>query len=335
MNRPTPQHDNRTLWQALLSDGRFLLALTGVALIASGGFALFLCATGHFLPHDVAHLGMDAEQLSRVGNRALVNFMFHDRAAFGGALISIGILYLWLVEFPLKQHQAWAWWTLFFSGVLGFGSFLSYLGYGYLDTWHGVATLALLPIFVGGLIRSWSGLDGPRSWRSALKVPFREGDTSRLRAGTLLYITYGLGLIAAGITITGVGITSVFVKEDLQYIALSREAICSISSPLVPIIAHDRAGFGGGLLSIGVMIVLLALNSPRTRSFHQAMLLAGVAGFASAIGIHFVIGYTNMKHLGPAFVGAVIFLCAWYLSRGRPVSQLHNIPKDTDVLVRA
>ena len=84
----------------------------------------------------------------------IVHFMFHDRVSFGGSLIAIAVLYLWLAEFPLKAGEAWAWWTLLLSGVVGFGSFLTYLGYGYLDTWHGAATLVLLPCFVVGLSRS-------------------------------------------------------------------------------------------------------------------------------------------------------------------------------------
>lgn len=332
MSRSSEPLDERSVWQALLGDGRFLLALTGVALIVSGGFALFLCATGHFLPHDVARLGMDAQQLSRIGNRALVNFMFHDRAAFGGSLIAIGILYLWIVEFPLKQRESWAWWTLLISGLLGFGSFLSYLGYGYLDTWHGVATLALLPLFVFGLLRSWREIESPKSWRSLLHCPWQEGDTLAYKAGCVLYIVYGLGLVAAGMTITGIGMSTVFVKEDLDYIALSRNAICGISDPLVPIIAHDRAGFGGGLLSIGATVILLALNAPPTRNFRQAMLLSGCAGFVAAIGVHFIIGYTNIKHLAPAFMGAAIFLVAWYLTnKGHSPAEL---PKKLEDVIR-
>ena len=40
------------------------------------------------------------------------------------------------------------------GGTLGFLTFLSYLGTGYLDSWHGLATLVLLPLFVLGLARS-------------------------------------------------------------------------------------------------------------------------------------------------------------------------------------
>jgi hypothetical protein len=67
-------------------------------------------------------------------------------------LVAIGVPYLWLAMFPLRLRESWAWWALALSGVAGFLSFLAYLGYGSLDTWHGVATLVLLPIFVAGLI---------------------------------------------------------------------------------------------------------------------------------------------------------------------------------------
>ena len=89
--------------------------------------------------------------------------MFHDRVSFGGVLVAIGALYMWLSEFPLRQGEAWAWWILLVSGAAGFASFLTYLGYGYLDTWHGVATLFLLPCFGVGLWKSYSRLKTPRS----------------------------------------------------------------------------------------------------------------------------------------------------------------------------
>lgn len=48
-----------------------------------------------------------------------------------------------MAEFPLRHRQAWSWWLFVITGAIGFGSFLAYLGYGYLDTWHGVATLLI------------------------------------------------------------------------------------------------------------------------------------------------------------------------------------------------
>ena len=127
------------LLEGLLEDGRPALQLTAVGLLVSGAFALFLSARREFLPHDVAFLGMSAEQLCAFAECRVVLFMFHDRVAYGGSLIAVAVLYLWLTAFPLRHGFTWAWWALALSGLLGFASFLSYLGYGYLDSWHGAA----------------------------------------------------------------------------------------------------------------------------------------------------------------------------------------------------
>src|SRR5207342_1652995 len=92
-------------------------------------------------------------------------------------LIAIGWLYLWLVEFPLRAGECWAWWAFLLSGITGFGSFLAYLGYGYLDSWHGIATLFLLPVYLIGMILTWQSLRvrrGPISlFRPAVTEPWR------------------------------------------------------------------------------------------------------------------------------------------------------------------
>jgi len=74
---------------ALIDDGRPLITLTAVALLLSGSFAIFLAARREFLPHDIAYLQMSAEQLCGLAQCRIVRFMFHDRVAFGGTLISI------------------------------------------------------------------------------------------------------------------------------------------------------------------------------------------------------------------------------------------------------
>ena len=139
--------DNRGIFEALLGDGRFLIIFTGLILFLSGILVIFQSIVGHFLPHDTQFLGMDAEQLGHFVQGKIVNFMFHDRVAFGGSIMAVGVLYMWLAEFPLRYKEAWSWWLLFFSGLIGFGSFLTYIGYGYFDSWHGVATFLLLPFF--------------------------------------------------------------------------------------------------------------------------------------------------------------------------------------------
>jgi hypothetical protein len=138
----------------VLGDGRPPLLVVAGGLLFAGGFALFLAAAGEFLPHDIRYLGMSADDLCDVASCRIVDFMIHDRAAFGGTLLGLGVVYVWLTVFPLAAGEQWAWWAWLVSGTVGFLSFLSYLGYGYLDTWHGLATLALLPAYVVGMVRS-------------------------------------------------------------------------------------------------------------------------------------------------------------------------------------
>jgi hypothetical protein len=118
--------DDRGILEALLSDGRLLLTLTAFVLTLSGGFAILQSLTGYFLPQDVHALGFDAERLAAMANAQVVKFMFHDRVAFGGALLAIGFAYWYLAEFPLRAGERWAWWTFCVSGICGFATFLCY-----------------------------------------------------------------------------------------------------------------------------------------------------------------------------------------------------------------
>ena len=76
---------------------------------------------------------------------------------------------------------------------------------------------------------------------------------------------------------------------------------------LVPLIAHDRAGFGGGVCCAGVTMFFCIWCGRPSRSLWQALLIAGAAGFGSAIGVHPAIGYIDLVHLAPAIVGATMF----------------------------
>jgi hypothetical protein len=55
--------DNRGLLAGLAGDGRPLLSFTATCLVLAGLFAIFLAATGYFLPHDLQFLGMQPEEL--------------------------------------------------------------------------------------------------------------------------------------------------------------------------------------------------------------------------------------------------------------------------------
>lgn len=301
--------DPRTgLFSSLAGDGTPLLSLMAICLLLCGGFALFLSASGHFLPHDVRYLGIDKDQLCGINQCRIVHFMFHDRVSFGGALITIGWLYLWLAHFPLRAGEAWAWWVFCASGLAGFSSFLAYLGYGYLDSWHGTATLFLLPIYVGGMILSWRSIVQKAGPSSLLKPSVTPRLNSAFGLGRALLLLTGIGMMLGGTTILIVGMTHVFVPQDLKYIGLTARELHLINPHLVPLIAHDRAGFGGAIATCGLLLFLCVWRGQPSRALWQAIALGGSIGFATAIGIHPIIGYTDFSHLLPAYIGAALFV---------------------------
>lgn len=303
---PGPAPEN--FLSALIGDGRSLLALTGLALMLAGAFALFLSVTGSFLPQDVAYLGMDPRSLCGINQCKVVHFMFHDRVSFGGVLIAIGTLYLWLMQFPMRRGEEWAWWVFAASGVIGFLTFLAYLGYGYLDTWHGMATLGLLPLYVGGMWKTRILRPAKvQGWRSLLAPGVPLEYRTRRGRGRWCLLLAGLGMAGAGLVIMLIGMTVVFVPEDISYLGLNTAQLNAINARLVPLIAHDRAGFGGGLISCGLLLFLTLWKAPLTPDLWQAVLFAGVAGFGCAIGVHYPIGYLIVTHLAPAWAGAMLY----------------------------
>ena len=294
--------------------------LTGICLALSGGFAIFQSASGEFLPHDTTYLRMTREDLCSLNECRIVHFMFHDRVSFGGSLIAIAALYLWLAEFPLCAGEAWAWWTLVASGVIGFGSFLTYLGYGYLDTWHGVATLFLLPCFVGGLWRSRRLLqmDASRAsttWTAALAASSEPPWSSLAGIGRAMFLAATVAMIAAGFVIQTLGMTTVFVPTDLSFMGLTHAQLDAINPRLVPLIAHDRAGFGGAVATAGLLATCCVWWGTPSRSLWQALLLGGIAGWSTAIGVHPIIGYTDAIHVLPAVATAALYFAGLALLR--------------------
>jgi len=303
-----PSGDAAGLLPELIGDGRPLLALVALGLILSGIFALFLSVTGQFLPHDISFLGMQPRELCDLHQCRIVHFIFHDRVSFGGTLLAIGTLYLWLIAFPLRRREAWAWWTLLLSGTIGFLSFLSYLIYGYLDSWHAVATAGLLPLFLAGLGRTHTLLPAQsRSWRTLLRPGMPMEFMTRIGFGRACLLFVGAGMLLAGSVIIILGSTVVFVPQDITYMGFTAAQLNATNPHLVPLIAHDRAGFGGGLASCGLTVLLMVWKTRPTLALWQTLLVGGITGFGCAIGVHFWMHYLIVSHLVPAGIGAVIY----------------------------
>jgi hypothetical protein len=124
-------------------------------------------------------------------------------------------------------------------------------------------------------------------------------------------------VLVAGLTIAVVGVTTVFVPEDLEFLCTSADRLAAANPRLVPLVAHDRAAFGGMLVSTGLVLLFAALWGYRAgnRWLWRTLLPAGVLGYLPAIGVHVVVGYTDGMHLLPAFAGLGVFLLGLGLSR--------------------
>jgi acyl-homoserine lactone acylase PvdQ len=94
------------------------------------------------------------------------------------------------------------------------------------------------------------------------------------------------------------------------------EALRSANPRLVPLVAHDRATFGGMLVANGLGLLLSTLWGFRPCSawLWWTQLVAGVLAYAAAIAVHLAVGYIDPWHLAPAYGGLAVFLLGLGLS---------------------
>ena len=158
-----------------------------------------------------------------------------------------------LSMFGMRYELHWAKTAVVASAAIGFGSFFLYLGYGYFDPLHALSAALLFPMFLFGM-RAGGGcilvqkpnVRNSREWYWA-------------QWGQLLLVSLGLAFAVGAIVITAVGITNVFVPQDLDYLCLSPQDLNAFNDRLIPLIAHDRAGFGGALFSLSIVFLAAAL----------------------------------------------------------------------------
>ena len=286
--------------------------LLGVALFGGGVLALVIALTRVILPYDEAFVGMSREQLCGV-NPKLVDFMSHDRVTLAGTMISLGLCYSMLSIYGSRRGRHWAQVTIQASCFVGFFSFFAFLGYGYFDPFHAFVAAILFQFQLFGLASPLSPI------QDRVTPTLREDRPWRLAQwGQLLLISHAVALFTAGVVIVGIGSTSVFVTEDLEFMSTTVAALSSANPRIIPLVAHDRASFGGMLLSCGLGTLLPVLwGFERGRPWLWWMLGgAGMAGYLCAISVHVGVGYTSTWHLAPAIGGAMVL--AWGLVFSRP-----------------
>lgn len=279
------------------------MCLLGIGMIVGGILAWIVAATTVMLPYDTLYLGIGPADLG-LANPFLLPFMSHDRITLAGTMISIGILYYQLGRHGLRKNEHWAKTALASSGIVGFSSFFLYLGYGYFDPLHAAAAALLLPLFA-------LSMRGTADWPSYSPVN-TVNDPVWLRAqrGQFMMVALGFALAIGGLVIAGVGVTNVFVPQDLEFLCASPEMLAQINERLIPLIAHDRAGFGGALFSNAIAVLAAALwgIGEGRRWLWWTLLIGGLPGFAAGFSVHFYIGYTDFIHLLPAYFAFALFV---------------------------
>jgi hypothetical protein len=115
-----------------------------------------------------------------------------------------------------------------------------------------------------------------------------------------------------------VGSSGVFVESDLAFLGASRDSLRLLHPNLVPLIAHDRATFGGMLLASGIGMLTTTLWGFRRgeRWLWWTFGLAGFPAYFAALWIHHDIAYTDHFHLSPVFIGLALHIAGWALSAG-------------------
>ena len=282
----------------------------GLGMIA-GGLGATLVALGPvLLPYDQKFLGLSARTLAIV-NPQLTHFLQHDRITLAGTMVALGILYASLSWWGIREGRVWARNAVLASGVVGFPTLFYFFAYRYVEPVHVALAAVLFPLFVIAVWRRPSGAvpSGPADvadskWRGAL-------------VGQLLMVLVGFGLVAGGLLISYVGLTAVFVPSDLTYMGTSPEALNAANQRLLSFIAHDRAGFGGALISAGVAVLLVSAWGWAPGQAWVWWMLAGgaVAGFGAALAVHLGVWYVDFWHLAPVYAGIVVTATGLALSR--------------------
>lgn len=284
----------------------FWTLLMGLGMLAGSLMALGIAATRVVLPYDEQFVAMSREELAAV-NAHLLAFMTHDRVTLAGTMITIGLLYTCLSWFGIRRGRHWARVAVLSSSFLGFASFFLFLGFGYFDPFHAFVTAILFQLFLLGVHCRMGAPYGQSAPTLRDDGPWRLSQW-----GQLALIAESVGFIVAGLAICTVGITRVFVAEDLEFMGTTREALGAAGPRLIALVAHDRATFGGMLLVSGVTFLLLALWGFRRgeRWLWWTIFAAGLSGYVPAIAVHYAVGYHSPWHLAPAWAGFALFLFA-------------------------
>jgi hypothetical protein len=299
----------------------------GIAMVCAGVGAAIISLGPVLLPYDREFLNMSTDGLMATNSR-LVQFLQHDRITMAGAMIAIGCNDIGLA-FAMRRGWAWARAGFIAAGACGFPTFFLFLGYRFFDPLHFAVAIGFFPLFLLGCF----GSRVPPKWAPTPSP--HESVRRRALVGQLMMIAVAAGITCAGIAIMVIGIRSVFIPSDIAYLESNRPTLeTALNGRLQRFVAHDRAGFGGALMSLGVGVLCTSLWGWRSgeRSTYWTLLASSGIGFFAAIIVHMWVGYTDFGHLLPVYLGVVMVGVALLLSRDwflvRPIGLAATTPNN-------
>jgi hypothetical protein len=146
--------------------------------------------------------------------------------------------------------------------------------------------------------------DRPRNQRGLLEALLSDGRPVLTFMGLCLALAGGFAVFQSA--------TGHFLPHDAEYLGMDAKQLCALNQCRV---VHDRASFGGALLTCAIVWLACVWCGTPSRSLWQALCASGSIGFLAAVGIHLIVGYVDFVHLTPALAGALIFALGIALSR--------------------
>lgn len=281
----------------------------GIAMVCGGLGATIIALGPVTLGYDEEFLGVTVDDL-RAMNDQLVPFIQHDRITMAGCMMAIGFNDIGLA---LAMRRGWRWARagFLFAGAIGFPTFFLFLGYRFFDPLHFAVAVGFFPLYLGGVF----GRRMPPTWR----VPIEVDETVRRRAlnAQLMMVMLSLGVFLSGFYIMSIGLRDVLIPSDLEFLDGEQVFFAeALDGRLLRFIAHDRAGFGGALASLGAGLLTTSLWGWRAgeRSTWWMLMIASTVGFGAALAVHLVVGYVDVFHLLPVYLGIAWVATVLYLS---------------------
>jgi hypothetical protein len=282
----------------------------GIAMVCAGVGAAIITYGPVLLGYDERFLKTNPAGLDSF-NPKLIPFLQHDRITMAGCMAAIGANDIGMA-FAMRRGWPWARANFIVAGAVGFPTFFLFLGYRFVDPLHLAVAVGFFPLYLLGAF----GKRIQPSWTAPDRV--NEVDRRRAAVGQLLMICVGIGVTVSGAIIMWIGLRSVLIPTDRAFLqAQQSEMVSALDGRLLRFIAHDRAGFGGALTSLGVGVTGTALWGWRhgLRSTIWSTAAASFIGLGAALIVHLQVGYTDAGHLLPVYVAIPTVGVALLLSR--------------------